>query len=616
MSYKSIIKQRGLSELPYQKEFLTNPKYSNNKKPIVVGMGTSAGKTITTLMKLEMFYSEPTNKKHKTLLVPASKTILRDNFETELLKFNPSFNYCVCKSKRDLIDSIRDKGCNVIVVLPQTLLRNYESLPKIHTFILDEAHEWYFKQTIQSVLDWCKPTQQYLLTGTPSNFIAEGSKFEFMLVPVMELYELGLVSNVKIEVVSSTYQLSNKDFNSEDNLKNGITNDSKMNTSSLDKVLKEMLYKLGYENSRLSNTTISQMFNELDKTILFCNSIEQSDTFYKKLSNIKGLKNKVLLSHSESDSDSELFMLFKNDSNMKLLICVDRGRIGFNIPELMNIIDFSFTQNLNTMLQMYGRLLRISNSNKRKVYYKVSPKGSEEWYMTLVEGMLTLTDIEGYSTYNGTNKNGIKIKTKRNKSGNYIGNFKPTMKTKKLGFELDLQFLTKVNEKMNGGFDTIAETTLGEVRNVFYGTTNQNRDRSLKEVIKICNSYTLYNSFVNEQQSIKSWLSARNLLEKYTSHMKRLKNYYDTKECLSLLKSFKGNKSSFCKKHNGEYQHLKAKGYWIEKYTKHLSKDKVDINEYIELWKSFVGTKQQFGKQYVKAYGKLSRTGLLKTIKK
>ena len=114
-------------------------------------MGTSAGKTITTLMKLEMFYSEPTNKKHKTLLLPASKTILRDNFETELVKFNPSFNYCVCKTKSDLIDSIKDKGCNVIVVLPQSLIRMYEVLPKIHTFILDEAHEWYFEKTIEKV---------------------------------------------------------------------------------------------------------------------------------------------------------------------------------------------------------------------------------------------------------------------------------------------------------------------------------------------------------------------------------------------------------------------------------------------------------------------------------
>mgnify|MGYP003894595399 CR=1 FL=1 len=116
-----------------------------------MGMGTSAGKTITTLMKLEMFYSEPTNKKHKTLLLPASKTILRDNFETELVKFNPSFNYCVCKTKSDLIDSIKDKGCNVIVVLPQSLIRMYEVLPKIHTFILDEAHEWYFEKTIEKV---------------------------------------------------------------------------------------------------------------------------------------------------------------------------------------------------------------------------------------------------------------------------------------------------------------------------------------------------------------------------------------------------------------------------------------------------------------------------------
>ena len=49
-----------------------------------------------------------------------------------------------------------------------------------------------------------------------------------------------------------------------------------------------------------------------------------------------------------------------------MLIAVDRGRIGFDMPELFNIVDFTMTQNLDMLLQMYGRLLRKSDLQKKK----------------------------------------------------------------------------------------------------------------------------------------------------------------------------------------------------------------------------------------------------------
>jgi replicative superfamily II helicase len=92
--YQSIIKKRGFRELPYQKDFLTNPIYESPKNPLVLAAGTSSGKSFMSIMHEEIFYSNPANKNKRTLYIPSSRTVLRDNTAKELELFNPSFTYC------------------------------------------------------------------------------------------------------------------------------------------------------------------------------------------------------------------------------------------------------------------------------------------------------------------------------------------------------------------------------------------------------------------------------------------------------------------------------------------------------------------------------------------
>ena len=579
MDYKKLIELKGLEEIPYQKEFLTNKKYNNNPKPVVVSIGTSGGKTLTTILKLELFYNNKKNKNEKTIIIPSDKQILRDNFEDELVKFKPSFSYCISTNKFELEKCIKDKNCNVIVVLPQTLIRNFSLLKKIHTFILDESHQWYFKKTIQNILKITKPKQQYLLTGTPSKFNSHKEKFEFLYVPVMEMYELGRVSNVKIELVSSEYDLSFKDFKGDDVIENKL---SKYKTSkTIDTIVQPILKMVGG-------------IEKIEKTIIFCRGIEQSEVIFKKLKKIKELKENILLSHSKNDKSSINFERFRKEINIKILVVVSRGKLGFNFPNLVNVIDFTMGMNIDTMLQMYGRLLRLSPSDKKlwKTYFKIVPKNLEYYYICIVECMLRLTQMEYYSTYKGKTSQlpitNHKIKIIKNKN-------KTIISTPKIPFKFDLNYLNKVEEKHGNDFTSIGYTTLDKVRSDYYGS--RVRGRTDSEIKSICKRYKTYKEFIQNEKPLYQFLSQHGLLEKYTSQMK--KNYVmgrTDSEIKSICKKYKLY-TDFSKKERKLWRYLN-KYSLLEKYTSHMKRSNIiksdkdffnicnEYNSYTEFYKN------------------------------
>lgn len=492
------LKKRGLKKIPYQVDYLTNPIYTSPKEVVVLAAGTSAGKTKTTILKLELFYKVKSNKNKITLIVPASKTILRDNFEDDLDIMNEqhklSFDYRVVKDKKEIESALKDM-VQVIICLPQTLIKNHKLLPNLEIFVLDEAHQWYFKKTIQNILKHTKPKQTLLLTGTPSRFIERGG-FLFKFVPVMELFELGLVSNVKMEVVSSSYDFKRTDwFGTFGHLKEGKTNSKQQAEDALLSVCNEMIKKLKnpikklHSINNITSNGVGKLFNSLNKTIIYTHSRKQATNFYNTLNTNKDLSGKVLLSHSENDKNSEEFKKFQINPEYLILIAVDRGRLGFNMPELFNIVDFTMTQSLDMLLQMYGRLLRKSdvNPNKTKIYFKVATKNTADYFVDLMTAMLCLTNLEWYSKYNGKNMGGIRIpkvlngrrtNTKSNTSsgGSTTTNrrTRPYISIEQLGIPLDLNFFKQdIFHSSNSLFDTVAWTTLDDVRKEFFNIINR-----------------------------------------------------------------------------------------------------------------------------------------------
>lgn len=541
-SYKQICKQRGLIPINYQTQFFGKKLLENSKKPFVLGAGTSAGKTYTAIISLEIFYSDHKNYNKRTLILAGSKSVLRDNFLNSLLEFNPSFGYFVATNKKELEEAMSDPSYQVIIALPQTVIGNYKILSNIHNFILDEAHQWYFKSTIQRILNYIKPKKQLLLTGSPSKFTAKGNDFQFLYVPVMDLYDEGRVSNIKVEVVSSSYDFKQTDYlSSYGNLKSSKTDSPQKAKEALKSVCDEMILKL---RSRLGNkylanvrgaNKIASMFNDLDKTIIFCHSLKQANSFYKELNSIKGLNGNVLISHSDNDKDSEYFEMFRKQSKYKILVAVDRGRLGYNLPDLFNVVDFTLTQSLDMILQMMGRILRLSDKPNQKIFFKVATKNTAGYFVDLMTAALCLFKMEWYSKFNGKNMGGIqipKILTKTTKKGQIStiskNGKKGTQQLKsleELGIPLDLNlFRQDILHSQSDKFGTVAWTTLDDVRREFF---NINQDCVKKgwteeKLIEIAKKHKTIVSLRKNEKGIYSAIRRMRIEDKAFSHMKRM----------------------------------------------------------------------------------------------
>jgi superfamily II DNA or RNA helicase len=582
---ESIISEKGLKPIPYQIDFLN--KYREFDIPTVLGAGTSSGKTFTTAIWIEMFYKDPKNKGKRTLLIPASTTVLRDNMGDSFGFFNPKFTYIVCENGEQLKEAIKG-NCDVIICLPQTVIRSLSHLKHFHNFILDEAHQWYFKNTISEIIKKIKPKNQLLLTGTPSKFIAKGNKFNFFFVPVMELYNLSLVSNVKIEVVSSTYNPSESDYNGAyGNLGDSFDLKDSDSSKSLKSVCEQMVKKLKnpslVKDKHLMNRLLGNPFSvlgEIDKTIIFCHSQNQANQFYKILNKPDELKGKVLISHTDIDPSSIMFSEFKSNDTKKVLIAVDRGKLGFSMGELFNIVDFTLTQNLDMLLQMYGRLLRLSENNpdKEKIYYKVATKNTAGYFVDLMTAMLCLTDMEYYSTYNGKNMAGIRIpkvlmqkKAKVNRSGNSKGKtVTPYVSMEQLGIPLDLCFFKNVSlYKQTDKFGTVAECTLDDVRREFYGL-KAFTVRTKKEVLDDARKYNLKQDWIKANVAMVAYAERHGWLEEATTHMKKgwSLNPITNEELKEMALQFE-TKADFCRVYNKYEAIAKRRGIWDD-ITAHM----------------------------------------------
>jgi hypothetical protein len=168
--------------------------------------------------------------------------------------------------------------------------------------------------------------------------------------------------------------------------------------------------------------------------------------------------------------------------------------------------------NIDTMLQIYGRLLRLSPSDKQlwKTYFKIVPKNLEFYYICIVECMLRLTQMEYYSTYKGKTSQlpitNHKIKIIKNKN-------KTIISTPKIPFKFDLNYLNKVEEKHGNDFTSIGYTTLDKVRSDYYGSRVKGRTDS--EIKSICKKYKSFKEFRLNEKSLCSYLTKSGLLEKY-----------------------------------------------------------------------------------------------------
>ncbi len=391
-------------------------KYVLGSKKCVLAIAPGGGKTEITIDVIERYLQIYPNA--KVLVLTHSTNVLLDNFVDRLKEINVVFTY----------STDFDKNAQVHLCLPHS---ENKIKGKYDFIIIDEAHENYLATRVQRIIKKTSPTKQLLLTGTPSKFVYENKQHEARnkqnnIVTNEPLYDIYVIASndisakwfakLNIELVASDYKWSGYyDSNNEIIKKFKFTYVDTKKT--LEIVMEQLIkrIKYGLKPEQFNNPsfitkikTWAFAYKSIGKTMIVCKRQEQAELVHNIL-NEMGVN--AAVSHSECDVDGVNITDFKNGV-YDVLVVVNRGKLGFNDTNLMNIIDMSGTHNPDVIYQMFSRVLR-GGPETQKFYLKLTPKQLHNMSLTHLSvcGALMLTDKNYLLLFDGKNFNNIQIPT-------------------------------------------------------------------------------------------------------------------------------------------------------------------------------------------------------------
>ncbi len=442
----------------YQKEVInTLHKNIEDNKISVVGLCPNAGKTLISLRFIEEYLVKyPANK---ILMLCEGQDVLRkQNYSVMYEDISEGVKFCrldannivtYIEDGKEVSTSLLDlNNFDVVITLPQTI--DNKELPfKFDLVIVDEAHNRYFSEQLQRVINNNSGCNQILMTGTPSSYIqsnleAEESNkelpFDLIIIPMVDIYYGGLKLNEKWFANTSYYvsstNISIDDikyldlYNDEDELKRDVVLSEEDNTlifdNAIEKLITEQIKYLKESESIVSKATslvnsfsnsfnfkniaeitnnklIQQAINSLGKTMWVCYSQDFARLVHKKLVDL-GIN--TLISISDNIGSDVNINIFQEDESVKCLVVVNRATLGFNMPELSNVVDLTGSRNLNRIYQLYSRITRVSKNSLNKRYFKIGFKNEVELTKQVMNCALSLMG-DNIKLYNGTNSKTI-----------------------------------------------------------------------------------------------------------------------------------------------------------------------------------------------------------------
>jgi superfamily II DNA or RNA helicase len=391
---------RNLKVLAYQTDTINKVKDSLSSQEItVLAACPSAGKTIMAIHCIEDFLRK--NPNSKVIVLAHGTTVLRTQFHDVLEEIKPDFTYKLADNFNEY-----DETKAVNVCLPQTL--NRKSLTKIDLLVVDEAHQFYFgEKMVKDIIKKTKPRRQLLLTGTPSIFIRE--KHPIIPVTLNTIFDEGMVSDVYVEIATSSYNFDIYDYNFQNELKEEVLFKDSETKKTLDDLIAKIVERLksirGNEYVNLLPEWLPTL-KRLQKTMIACKSQRQAIQVKNYFDKIDV---KSALSISDIDYDSIEIENFKADPDCLILIVVGRGILGFNYPELVNVVDMTTSMNVDRVYQLFCRVVRKHPNGLQKLFFKVAPNTLSDYYKYVMTGVLALSDEYYFTHFNGKNFNDMQI---------------------------------------------------------------------------------------------------------------------------------------------------------------------------------------------------------------
>lgn len=463
----------------YQKESIDEilKHFKNGEREVVLSLCPSGGKTFTAIELIRKMGL-------KTLILSHGTSVLRTQWADELKKHKVPFS--------------DEFGRKITVNLPHSLYK--KDLPQVDLLVVDEAHEFYLAKKkvgkkittsgmVAEIVKKCNPKYILLLTGTPSKFIL--SKTPCVIVSADRLLEQGFISDLYFGVASTNQKFKDSDHNAEGDLK-GTTKikDTKATLDNLLEAMRSRLHSTGAIKVKPNiQLTVGKIFHKLDKTMIACANIKQADEVYNYF---KKAGVNVLSSHEKSDRTSENMQRFMDEPDVKVLVVVNRGVLGFNYPELVNVVDMTLSRNIDRIYQLYARVMR-QHKNNRKYFFKVVPEDQSDLYKFYMSAALALTNKDIISKFNGKNLQTIEIahrvrgprkKKVKGKKGIKVNPFVPV---DAIFYEdvMAMGLLIDLKNKKGRAWNEYAFTTFGKMREVNYGISRKIVKVTREDLIQI-----------------------------------------------------------------------------------------------------------------------------------
>jgi hypothetical protein len=432
----------------------------------------------------------------------------------------------------------------VTLAIPQEIKTLLSSKTRYSLVIVDEAHEFYLagrenndtRGLVKEILEAIQPEKELLLTGTPSKFLAANEKepgsYPIVVVDGITVYREGQLQNASIGLVQSRYDIKAHDYTTSGELKPETPTSESDSNGTVEAVLEELI-KLLHRHKVLgqawsSNNAlfrpvdwVSRVFCSLDKTLIACRNIKQAQHVYQALVS-RGVG--ALVSDSDADPDSACFRTFKEDPAMHVLVVVRRGILGFNFPELCNVIDMTGSRNIDRIYQLYARVLRKHPKENRKFYVRVCPLGALEYAHDsfYLQAALSLMSSEYLSRYTGVGslpKLEIPVPERQ---ATMIHEYKEASKKegKKTqlvtlrGLEyqeiLDLELLSELTDLKTEVLVPRATACFGDVTQILTGKGYHDGEGTKKAILERCSQVTNKSEFVQVKRLGFAWSNISN----------------------------------------------------------------------------------------------------------
>lgn len=342
----------------------------------IIAFCTGGGKTHTARKIIVNLMNN-----YRCLVLTHNQTILRDNFAKQFVDGKYVVEY---QGTQDLLKA---QKARVVIGIPSGLYKQIHHLGKFDYVMIDEAHQYISKEctmfkTIQKHLGII-PT--ILLTA--SHYCFNDSKYVKHLYAREQALLDGVISDVEVQLIRTDWHPRKDSFDKNSNLKQNVTIPDVYGIEVCD----EMAIRI-------------EDGNYLKKSIIACHNTETANKVFEYFE--QRYEGKVLLSHSQNDSDATAFKDFQEKDEYRILIVVNRGIIGFDCPQLECIFDLTLSKNIARIEQLLGRIIRQYDVDK--IYYRIAPTVDLLNHTIVMNSVLALSIEENNREFDGS-KTSLKI---------------------------------------------------------------------------------------------------------------------------------------------------------------------------------------------------------------